>query len=158
MRARLPLIAILVAALALPFGPTVAARAQDETPPAETDAASDAPTGAAGAEQTAPVLPSDAPYMRPMSRLAAILGSMHFLRTLCGDAEAAIWRNKMQELIEAQAPNEADRRRLVASFNSGYRAFESTYRHCTPAARVAVSRYQSEGATLAREIGVRYGN
>jgi uncharacterized protein (TIGR02301 family) len=151
MRARLPLIAILMAALALPIG---AARAQDETPPAETDAATDS----AGAEQTAPVLPSDAPYMRPMGRLAAILGSMHFLRTLCGDAEAGIWRNKMQELIAAQAPNEADRRRLVASFNSGYRAFESTYRHCTPAARVAVSRYQSEGATLAREIGVRYGN
>ena len=147
MRARLSLTVVVMAALALPLG---TALAQTEAPPAETEAAT--------AEETAPVLPSDAPYMRPMGRLAAILGSMHFLRTLCGDAEAGIWRDKMQELIAAQAPNEADRRRLVASFNSGYRAFESTYRHCTPAAQVAVSRYQSEGATLAREIGVRYGN
>lgn len=153
MRARLPLLAIVIAALSLPLGPIGAARAQSEAPSAES-----ATEETEAAEETAPVMPSDAPYMRPMGRLAAILGSMHFLRTLCGDAEAGIWRDKMQALIVAQAPNEADRQRLVASFNSGYRAFESTYRHCTPAARVAVSRYQSEGATLAREIGVRYGN
>ena len=150
MRARLTLTVVVMAALALPLGPIATARAQSDAPPAEAEAAT--------TEETAPVMPSDAPYMRPMGRLAAILGSMHFLRALCGDAEAGIWRDKMQALIVAQAPNEADRRRLVASFNSGYRAFESTYRHCTPAAQVAVSRYQSEGATLAREIGVRYGN
>lgn len=144
-----PLITLLVLASVV-FGPVGAARAQTETPAAEEEAPA--------AEESAAVMPSDAPYLRPMGRLAAILGSMHFLRRLCGDAEADLWRVKMQDLITAQAPNEADRRRLVASFNSGYRAFESTYRHCTPAAQVAVSRYQSEGATLAREIGVRYGN
>ncbi|MBB4004305.1 MAG: TIGR02301 family protein [Aurantimonas endophytica] len=144
-----PLITALVLASVV-LGPVGTAAAQTETPAAEAEAPA--------AEETAAVLPSDAPYMRPMGRLAAILGSMHFLRRLCGDAEADLWRVKMQELIVAQAPNEADRRRLVASFNSGYRAFESTYRHCTPAAQVAVSRYQSEGAALAREIGVRYGN
>lgn len=152
MRVRPLLTVIVLAAVAL--GPVAAATAQTAAP-AETPAAgADAPAS----EETAAVMPSDAPYLRPMGRLAAILGSMHFLRRLCGDAEADLWRDKMQELITAQAPNEADRRRLVASFNSGFRSFESTYRHCTPAAQLAVSRYQSEGAALAREIGVRYGN
>jgi len=101
--------------------------------------------------------PSNAPYMRPMSRLATILGSMHFLRKLCGDEEAGVWRDEMNTLLEALAPSDADRRHLIASFNSGYRAFEATYRSCTDAARVAANRYREEGATLAREIGSRYG-
>ncbi|MCB8836031.1 TIGR02301 family protein [Aurantimonas sp. VKM B-3413] len=101
--------------------------------------------------------PSNAPWMKPLSRLASILGSMHFLRKLCGAEDANVWRDDMSKLIAAQAPNEADKRQLIASFNSGYRAFESTYRKCTAAARTAVNRYQTEGAVLAREIGSRYG-
>ena len=96
--------------------------------------------------------------MKPLGRLSSILGSVHFLRTLCGDEHANIWRTKMSELLAAQSPSAADRQILVAAFNSGYRAFESTYRKCTPSARVAVARYQEEGATLSREISARYGN
>ena len=102
--------------------------------------------------------PSGAAYMKPLSRLSSILGSIHFLRTLCGDDHAELWRQKMSELLATQSPNAVDRQILVAAFNNGYRAFESTYRHCTPAARVAVARYQEEGATLSREISARYGN
>jgi len=109
----------------------------------------------AASEQPAP---SNAPYMKPLGRLATLLGSMHFLRALCGDPNADVWRQKMSELLEAQSPGEADRRILVANFNQGYRAFESTYRQCTPAATVAIERYRKEGATLSREISARYGS
>lgn len=102
--------------------------------------------------------PSGAPFMQPLGRLANILGSVHFLRTLCGDEDAELWRTKMNEIIDAQNPNEADRRILIAQFNGGYRAFEATYRQCTPAAEVATRRYLEEGAALSREISVRYGN
>ncbi|WP_187301266.1 MULTISPECIES: TIGR02301 family protein [unclassified Aureimonas] len=108
------------------------------------------------AEET--VKPTNAAYMKPLGRLATILGSMHFLRGLCGDADADVWRAKMDAILAAQAPNEADRRILVASFNQGYRAFASTYRMCTPAATVAMERYRQEGANLSREISARYGN
>lgn len=120
--------------------------------------------GKAGADEPArPVsievpTPSNAPYMKPLGRLATVLGSIHFLRTLCGDANGDVWRRKMAEILDAQAPGEADRRILVASFNQGYRSFESTYRKCTPAATVAIERYLREGATLSREISTRYGN
>ncbi|MEF2073428.1 TIGR02301 family protein [Consotaella aegiceratis] len=104
------------------------------------------------------VQPSNAPFMKPLSRLSSILGSVHFLRKLCSDPNASAYRDEMAALIDAQKPNEADRRILVSSFNSGYRAFESTYRTCTPAARIAVQRYQKEGIALSREISARYGN
>ena len=104
------------------------------------------------------VKPTNAAYMKPLGRLATILGSVHFLRGLCGDTNAGVWRDKMDEILKAQAPNEADRRVLVASFNQGYRAFASTYRKCTPAATVAMERYLKEGANLSREISARYGN
>ncbi|WP_244631068.1 TIGR02301 family protein [Aureimonas sp. ME7] len=115
-----------------------------------------APAEPAPAESTAK--PSNAPYMKPLGRLATVLGSLHFLRGICGDANADVWREKMDAILKAQSPSEADRRVLVAHFNQGYRAFESTYRKCTPAATVAVERYAKEGADLSREIGARYGN
>lgn len=106
----------------------------------------------------APAKPSNAPYMKPMGRLSTILGSVHFLRSLCGDTHADVWRQKMADILDAQSPGEADRRILIAQFNQGYRSFESTYRKCTPAATVAMERYAKEGANLSREISARYGN
>jgi uncharacterized protein (TIGR02301 family) len=122
------------------------------------EAAGKAQPGAAPPPPPAVERPSGAAYMKPLGRLSSILGSVHFLRKLCGDGEADLWRNRMSELLTAQSPSTADRQILVAAFNSGYRAFESTYRKCTPAARVAVARYQEEGAVLSREISARYGN
>lgn len=126
-------------------------------PPGATAPAAEGKEGE-GATPAAVVRPSGAAFMKPLGRLSSILGSVHFLRRLCGDANADVWRQKMDEILVAQAPNEPDRQSLVAAFNSGYRAFESTYRTCTPAARLAVARYQEEGATLSREISARYGN
>lgn len=152
MRLRVFFSAIAIAAVLLGSVASTDLHAQTAETPAQEEGVVDA------GETPATVAPIDAPYTKSLNRLASILGSMHFLRTLCNDPQAAVWREKMRELIEAQAPNDADRRHLVASFNGGYRSFESTYRSCTPAARVAVNRYQGEGATLAREIGARYGN
>lgn len=139
---------------------TAAGQALAQEPPSSPDVPAAPAKDASKTEgETAPApTPSNAAFMKPLGRLSSILGSVHFLRTLCGDPGAAVWRDKMNELLEAQSPSEADRKILIASFNGGYRAFESTYRKCTPAARLAVSRYQTEGATLSREISARYGN
>lgn len=141
------------------------AEAQDKAPgktersaPAKAEKANDADTASEEQKTVEDKIPSGAAFMKELSRLSSILGSVHFLRTLCGDEKAALWREKMNEMIEAQAPNTADKEILIASFNGGYRAFESTYRKCTPAARLAVQRYQDEGAVLSREISTRYGN
>lgn len=93
-----------------------------------------------------------------LQRLAEILGSLQYLRTVCGANEGQKWRDEMQALIDAEAPSGERRRLIVARFNRGYRGFEQTYRTCTPAADLAIRRYLDEGAKIAREITARYGN
>ncbi len=99
-----------------------------------------------------------APFDPDLQRLAEILGSLQYLRGVCGANEGQKWRNEMQTLIDAEAPNGERRRIIVASFNRGYRGFQQTYRTCTPAANVAIRRYLDEGAKIAREITARYAN
>lgn len=99
-----------------------------------------------------------APYDADLQRLAEILGSLQYLRTVCGANEGQKWRSEMQALIDAEAPSGERRRQIVARFNRGYRGFEQTYRTCTPAADLAIRRYLEEGAKIAREITARYAN
>ncbi|MCF8475534.1 MAG: TIGR02301 family protein [Pseudolabrys sp.] len=99
-----------------------------------------------------------APFDKDLQRLAEILGSLQYLRTVCGANEGQKWRNEMQALIDAEAPSGDRRRQIVARFNRGYRGFEQTYRTCTPAADLAIRRYLDEGAKIARDITARYGN
>ena len=99
-----------------------------------------------------------APYDRDLQRLSEILGSLHFLRGICGSNEGQKWRNEAQTLIDAEAPSGERHNQMVASFNRGYRAFQQSYRTCTPAANFAIRRYLEEGAKIAREITARYAN
>jgi uncharacterized protein (TIGR02301 family) len=64
----------------------------------------------------------------------------------------------MQALIDAETTDGDRRRKIVASFNRGYRGFEQTYRSCTPAADLAIRRYLEEGAKISRDITARYAN
>ena len=99
-----------------------------------------------------------APFDGELEKLAEVLGALHYLRAICGANEGQKWRNEMQALIDAEVPNGDRRRKIVASFNRGYRGFQQTYRTCTPAADLAIRRYLDEGAKIAREITARYAN
>ena len=99
-----------------------------------------------------------APFDNDLQRLAEILGALHYLRGVCGANEGQKWRDQMQALIDAETTDGDRRRKIVASFNRGYRGFEQTYRSCTPAADLAVRRYLEEGAKISREITARYAN
>lgn len=99
----------------------------------------------------------EVPYDDKLMRLAEILGSLHFLRNLCGDTGTE-WRDRMISLVDAEQP-EADRKeKLYARFNHGYRTFASTYLSCTEAAASAIDSYMKEGEALTGEIVARYGN
>jgi uncharacterized protein (TIGR02301 family) len=99
-----------------------------------------------------------APFDGDLQRLAEILGALHYLRAVCGANEGPKWRNEMQALVDAEAPDGERRRKIVASFNRGYRGFQQTYRTCTPAADLAIRRYLDEGARISREITARYAD
>lgn len=99
----------------------------------------------------------DAPYEARLYRLGEILGSLHYLRNLCGE-EGNAWREQMEALIVSEDPSPEKRKRLVASFNRGYRSYAEIHIACTPAAAEAIARYMKEGETLARETAATFGN
>jgi uncharacterized protein (TIGR02301 family) len=114
----------------------------------------------APAQQDAQPQPQNrpAPYDHDLQRLAEILGSLHFLRGVCGSNEGQKWRDEAQVLIDTEAPAGERHEQMIASFNRGYRAFQQSYRTCTPAADFAIRRYLAEGAKIAREITAHYAN
>src|SRR5437899_318726 len=97
-----------------------------------------------------------APFDPDLLRLAEILGSLHYLRAICGSNEGQKWRNQMQALVDAETPGGDRRARMIASFNRGYRGFQQTYRTCTPAANTAIRRYLAEGSKISRDLTARY--
>src|SRR3979409_2593918 len=107
-----------------------------------------------------PARPQDAaaPFDGDLQRLAEILGTLHYLRGICGANEGLKWRNQMQALVDAEAPSGDRRTRMVASFNRGFRIFQQSYRTCTPAADLVIRRYLDEGSKIAREVTARYAN
>ncbi|HEV2503340.1 MAG TPA: TIGR02301 family protein [Mesorhizobium sp.] len=104
-----------------------------------------------------PVTAAEAPFEPGLMRLAEVLGSLHFLRNLCGE-KGDQWRSEMEKLLESENPDAERRARFIAAFNRGYRSFGSTYTQCTSSASEAISRYMKEGEKLSRDIASRYGN
>ncbi|WP_183262240.1 TIGR02301 family protein [Aminobacter niigataensis] len=112
---------------------------------------------AASAVLAAPARAVEAPFEPGLLRLAEVLGSLHFLRNLCGE-KGTQWRGEMEKLLQAENPSPDRRARFIASFNRGYRSFDGTYTACTPSATEAIGRYMKEGEALSRDIASRYGN
>ncbi|MCB1475908.1 MAG: TIGR02301 family protein [Rhodobiaceae bacterium] len=100
----------------------------------------------------------DPPYEADIVRLSEILGALHYLRDLCGADEGQLWREKMADLLTAEAPGDARRAKLIDSFNRGYRGFRNAYTHCTDSAVFVIERYVKEGADISARIASRYGN
>ena len=99
-----------------------------------------------------------APFDGELQRFAEILGTLHYLRGICGSNEGGKWRNEMQALLDAETPSGDRRARMIAGFNRGYNGFQQTYRTCTPAAVVAIRRYIEEGSKISRDLTARYAN
>ena len=97
------------------------------------------------------------PYEARLMRLSEIVGSVHYLRTLCLKTDEG-WRDKMQALIDLEATDPERRARFIAAFNKGYRSFASVHRKCNSVAVEAEELYRKQGLELASEIIARYGN
>jgi uncharacterized protein (TIGR02301 family) len=111
-----------------------------------------------GAVSPAAAAESVAPFDVALARLAEILGSLQYLRGICGANEGNKWRTEMQALLDAEAPSGQRRAQFIGHFNRGYRAYLQTYHTCTPAADLAIRRYLEEGSKIAREVTARYSN
>jgi len=90
----------------------------------------------------------DRPYDAQLFRLAEILGTLHYLRELCGANEGQAWREHMRELTASEGTSALRRAKLVESFNRGYRDYSRTYRTCTQPAIVAIQRYIEQASAI----------
>jgi uncharacterized protein (TIGR02301 family) len=59
-----------------------------------------------------------APFDGDLQRLAEILGTLHYLRGICGTNEGAKWRNEMQALVDAETPPARPRPRWQSAATS----------------------------------------
>ena len=121
--------------------------------------AQDSQAAAPTAPPEAPAPPTEPPppiYDDQLLRLSEILGSLSFLRKLCGASDADAWLNEMNALLAAEQPGPERRSRLIGRFNHGFETFNAVYRSCTPSARLAIGRYLAEGQKLSREVRSRY--
>jgi uncharacterized protein (TIGR02301 family) len=139
---------LLLAGLAWPIAEAVEADAAASRPPARPAPAAPAPP---------PPPPQVVPYDAALLRLAEIMGSLHFLQQLCDGEGSSAWRDQMAALLDAEQPDDQRRARLVDRFNRGFESYRSVYRGCTDSARMAITRYQEEGTTIATDIRARYG-
>jgi uncharacterized protein (TIGR02301 family) len=135
-----PLLAVVLAAVLL--SPELA-RAQFTVAPKQPPASSGQPQPGqkpAGAE--------DRPYDAQLFRLSEILGTLHYLRELCGANEGQAWREQMRELVAAEGTSALRRAKLVDAFNRGYRDYSRTYRACTPTAITAIQRFMDQAQAI----------
>ena len=104
-----------------------------------------------------PSIPTAPPYESKLERLAELMGTLAFMRDLCGDGDGAAWRAKMTELLDSEGTSLERRDRLAGAFNRGFNGYRTTYRRCTPAAAVVIDRAFAEGSKLASELSARFG-
>ena len=138
---------ILLAALAcmLAFPPQAFAQTEEAAPAPEAEVAGP------------PVVEPSAPYDTQLLRLSEVLGSLHYLRSLCKTEEGTRWRDAMSEIVTLEEPSPSRRSRLISRFNRGYRGLDEVYRSCTETARLAGDRYLDEAGRLTAGIVQRYG-
>lgn len=139
-------------ALGLAAGPSAAVEGK---PRAKPPPAQEKP--AAGAQEKPASQPAAPPYEGQMLRLAEIMGSLAYLRELCGDGDGGEYRARMNSLMQAESHVPELKEKLAGAYNRGYRGYQATYRQCTPNAGAAIKRYLAEGERIAHEIAYRYG-
>ncbi len=119
---------------------------------------SNAQTMAAAQKQPPPAAPAkpagseDRPYDAQLFRLAELLGTLHYLRELCGANEGQTWREQMRDLVNSEGTSALRRAKLVERFNRGYRDYSRTYRTCTQPALVAIQRFMDQASAISDSL------
>jgi uncharacterized protein (TIGR02301 family) len=110
------------------------------------------------AQTGVPTTGSQTPPFEPqLLRLAELMGALHYLRALCGFADAPAWRDKMNALIDGQGLDQAGRERYAGAFNRGFRAYSETYRTCDEAAGKVIRTYLTEAGAITKDLDSRFG-
>lgn len=140
---RTAVLALVASLLSAGAGHAQGARAKPEPPKA--------PQAPASLDAAAP------PYETPLLRLSELLGTLTYLRDLCGYADGGEFRARMGALLDTETAAGPRRDRIAGYFNRGFQEYELLHRTCTPVSREIVRRAMAEAGSLAHDIGNRYG-
>lgn len=95
-------------------------------------------------------------YDRKITRLSAILGNAHAIRTLCNGPSDQIWRVYMSHLLDAEAPEKDSRyNRFLDAFNAGYYAERQKSEKCSGQLKNKESRLAKEGQAITEKLIAR---
>jgi uncharacterized protein (TIGR02301 family) len=100
--------------------------------------------------------PETKAYDPQLMRLAEILGALSYLRNLCGQNDADVWRGRMEALLDAEGSPAVRKEKLAGAYNRGVEGYRFAYRTCTPNARLVIQRFLDEGQRIAKEVENRY--
>jgi uncharacterized protein (TIGR02301 family) len=134
---------IIIASAATAFAQTAA----PATPPQDKDKDKDKP----------PAEPPPPPYEPQLLRLSEIMGSLAYLRGLCGAHDADAFHAKISALLTIEATTDARKERLAGAYNHGFQGYAMTYRVCTPAAHAVIAHFLDEAAKISKDVASRYG-
>ncbi len=103
--------------------------------------------------------PPEAPlaYEPELLRLSEVLGTIAYMAQLCGEPGGDGWRERAQQLIDAEAATQARRERLAGAYNRGYVGHQAMHRTCTDAARIVIERRLKQAREIAQDIATRFG-
>ena len=104
-----------------------------------------------------PAAAVEAPFDAGLMRLAEVLGSLHFLRNLCGE-KGDQWRRTDGEAAGGRKPGAGAAGAVHRQLQPRLPLVRGIYISCTASATEAIGRYMKEGEALTRDIAARYGN
>jgi uncharacterized protein (TIGR02301 family) len=135
---------------------SLSSKAQNQRPPAAKPPIAAKPDAAKAEQPPASLEEPPPPYEPQLLRLSEILGALTYLRDICGDADAASWRGRMQALLDAEAKSSVRKEHLAGAFNRGFHGYELSYRVCTPNAQLIIKRFLTEGEQITHDVTNRY--
>ena len=104
-----------------------------------------------------PAVPSLPPYEPQLLQLAELSGTIAYLRGLCHDADAPLWRERIGALIQSTAKSPEQRGALIGAYNRGYGSYALTYHRCTRNAHVIIDRAMMKSQAITTTISEDYG-
>jgi len=85
--------------------------------------------------------------------LARVLGESHAIRRACVSEDDLEWRNRMEQLLAVEAPDQAFKIRLILAFNNGFAAGQSGKATCNAQLRTQAVTLARRGQALAKALG-----
>jgi uncharacterized protein (TIGR02301 family) len=119
------------------------------------------------APQTATPQPAPAPQPEPpelplayepqLLQLAETLGVLAYMSELCGDDRADLWRQRAEQIIEAEAGGRARKERLAGAYNRGFSGHQAAHRRCGDRSRLVIETSLQDARRITQDIANRYG-